>query len=194
MLNSGASQHFTFDINDFVEYEAIEPIPLRTATNFMTIIGKGTVILYINEKAVRLNPVYHVLDISHRLLSLGQFLKSRLFSRGSACKISLYEEDIEFLTFHPRTEDDSIYIIRTLLGAQLTAAKIETIYSADFETMHRRLAHPSKEVIQKAGKHIKDFLSGPLFAHQTPVLLVSITPTNKTKSVRATLPQQLPVH
>jgi hypothetical protein len=157
MLDSGASRHFTFDINDFVEYEATESIPLRTATSFTTIVGKGTVILYINEKAVRLSPLYHVPDISHRLLSLGQFLKSRLFSRGSAREISLYEEDVEFLTFHPRTEDDSIYVIRTLLEAQLTAAKIETIYSADFGIMHRRLAHPSKEVIQKAGKHVKDF-------------------------------------
>jgi hypothetical protein len=41
-----------------VEYEAIESIPLRTATNFTTIIGKGTVILYVNKKAVRLSPVY----------------------------------------------------------------------------------------------------------------------------------------
>jgi hypothetical protein len=74
MLDSGASQHFTFDLNDLVDYEAIEPIPLRTATNFTTIIGKGTVILYISKRAVRLNPVYFVPDISHRLLSLGQFL------------------------------------------------------------------------------------------------------------------------
>ena len=194
MLDSGASRHFTFDINDFVEYEAIESIPLRTATSFTTIIGKGTVILYINEKAVRLSPVYHVPDISHRLLSLGQFLKSGLFSRGSAREISLYEEETEFLTFHPRTEDDSIYVIRTLLGAQLTAAKIETIYSADFEIMHRRLAHPSKEVIQKAGKHVKDFPHVEIPKEHLCTGCAQGKMTNKTfppSNTRATAPFEL---
>ena len=43
-----------------------------------------------------------------------------------------------------------------LLGADITA-QFATIYSIGFEIMHHRLAHPSKDVIIKAKKHIKDF-------------------------------------
>ena len=45
MLDSGASMHFTHDINDFVDYEAITPIPCKTATSVTSIIGKGAIIL-----------------------------------------------------------------------------------------------------------------------------------------------------
>ena len=34
---------------------------------------------------------------------------------------------------------------------------INTIYSVDFDIIHRGLAHPSKEVLLKARKHLKDF-------------------------------------
>jgi hypothetical protein len=32
-----------------------------------------------------------------------------------------------------------------------------TIYGINYDTLHRQLVHPSKEVLQKARKHIKDF-------------------------------------
>ena len=34
---------------------------------------------------------------------------------------------------------------------------LSTVYNVDFETMHRHLAHPSGEVLRKAGKYVKDF-------------------------------------
>ena len=101
MLDSGASRHFTFDINDYVDYETTAEVLVRTANSFTKIIGKGTVIITVDGKTVRINPVYHVPDLSCRLLSLGQFLRSGLFSRGSAREISLHEEEKEFLTFYP---------------------------------------------------------------------------------------------
>ena len=39
MLDSGASMHFTFDIEDFVDYQAIAPIPVKTATTVTSITG-----------------------------------------------------------------------------------------------------------------------------------------------------------
>ena len=47
-------------------------------------------------------------------------------------------------------------MIKSLLGSEEDYS-LSTIYSVDFETMHRRLAHPSGEVLQKAGKYVKDF-------------------------------------
>ena len=43
MLDSGASMHFTNDMNDFVEYQPIPPINVKTAINSVSIKGKGTV-------------------------------------------------------------------------------------------------------------------------------------------------------
>ena len=77
LLDSGASRHFTHDINEFVEYEAIDPVPLRMATNYTWIKGKGTVILLLNQRKVRISPVFHVPEISSQLFSLGQFLSEK---------------------------------------------------------------------------------------------------------------------
>ena len=34
---------------------------------------------------------------------------------------------------------------------------LDTVYTLDYGVLHRRLAHPSKDVLQKARKHLKDF-------------------------------------
>ena len=48
MLDSGASWHFTYDANNFVELEAIPPIPIYTANGRTNITGKGTVIFTVD--------------------------------------------------------------------------------------------------------------------------------------------------
>ena len=156
MLDSGASWHFTYDTSDFVELEAIPPVPIYTANWRTDITGKGTVIFTVDGRTIRVYPVYHVLDINTRLLSLGQFLQSGLHLRGSAREITLTQRQEEFLTFYPRRANDTIHVIQMLLGADITAQFV-TISSIDFKIMHHQLAHPSKDVIIKAKKHIKDF-------------------------------------
>ena len=101
MLNSGASWHFTYDTNDFIELEAITPLPIYTANGQTEITGKGTVIFMVDRCTIRVYPIYYIPDIKTRLLSLGQFLQSRLHSRGSAHDITLYKGQEELLTFHP---------------------------------------------------------------------------------------------
>ena len=157
MLDSGASLHFTNDLDDFIEYEAIAPVEIRTATTVTHVIGRGTVILTVDGVAIRISPVHYIPDLTTRLLSLGQFLRSGLSSRGSARSVTVYDkEGKDLLTFHPRHENDSIYVIWSLVGKQ-NCAEVSTIYAVDFEVMHRRLAHPSNDVMRKAGRHIKDF-------------------------------------
>ena len=156
MLDSGTSWHFTYDTNDLIELEAITPLPIYTANRQTEITGKGTVIFTVDGCTIRVYPIYYIPDIKTCLLSLGLFLQSGLHSRGSARDITLYKGQEEFLAFHPRRANDTLYIIKTLLGAEITA-QFATIYSINFEIMHRWLAHPSKDVIIKAKKHIKDF-------------------------------------
>ena len=42
-------------------------------------------------------------------------------------------------------------------AVELSAHMIANVYSLDYETLHRCLAHPSREVLRRAGKHVKDF-------------------------------------
>ena len=102
MLDSGTSWHFTYDTNDFVELEAITPLPIYTANGQTEITGKGTVIFTVDRSTIRVYPIYYIPDIKTCLLSLGQFLQSGLHSRGSARDITLYKGQDEFLAFHPR--------------------------------------------------------------------------------------------
>ena len=101
MLDSGALWHFTYDANDFVELEAIPPVPIYTANGRTDITGKGTVIFTVDERTIRVYPVYHVPDINTRLLSLGQCIQSGLHLRGSAREITLTQRQEEVLTFYP---------------------------------------------------------------------------------------------
>jgi hypothetical protein len=89
MLDSGASMHFTNDINDFIEYQTIPPIIIRTATSQTSVVGKGAVLLMVDQEIVRVQPVYHIPELNTKLLSLRMFLKNGLHSRGSACSIIL---------------------------------------------------------------------------------------------------------
>ena len=49
-----------------------------------------------------------------------------------------------------------IYVIQSLLGTEVDYS-LSTVYNMDFEIMHQRLTYPSSEVLQKAGKYVKDF-------------------------------------
>ena len=158
LLDSGASRHFTYDINDFVEYKSITPMPLLTANGRAEAIGQGTVILVLNDRAIRINGVLYVPDLTTRLLSLGQFHKSGLHSRGSDCQISLYDANTkkDFVTFYPRNNQSTLYEIWAL-QKNPNSKYLQTIYKVNFEIMHKRLAHPSDDVLRKASENTKGF-------------------------------------
>ena len=109
---------------------------VRTANGSTSIAGRGTVIFTVNNERIRLYPVFYIPDLNDRLLSLSQFHRSGLSSRGDACTIVLYDGNDEvFLLFYPRTANSTIYVLQSLLGTEEDYG-LSTIYSVDFETMH----------------------------------------------------------
>ena len=161
LLDSGASLHYTGNINDFVEYQPLlTPSEIRTATSVTQMVGKGTVILTLETgEHIRIFPVYYVPGLVSRLLSLGTFLQKGMFAAGAKHSIRVLKGSNRFLTFYPRHENNSIYVIYSLAAkdSEDLFSAIKSVYTNDYETMHRRLAHPSKDVLQKARKHLKDF-------------------------------------
>jgi hypothetical protein len=89
LLDSGASMHFTNDINDFIDYQVIKPIKVVTANISTQVTGKGAVILTVGDKAIQIEPVYHIPDLTTKLISLGKFLHNSLHTRGSNRSISV---------------------------------------------------------------------------------------------------------
>ena len=157
---SGASLHFTNSVDDFINYEVLEGNKsVKTANSSAQMIGKGTIIIVLSTgEAVRIYLVYHVPDLNCKLLSLGTFLQSGLKCVGTSRSIWIVQGPHPFMTFLPRSETDSIFVVKSIAAKDTDIhMALNTIYGIDYETMHRRLAHPSKEVLLKARKHLKDF-------------------------------------
>ena len=66
LIDSGASEHFTYDINNFVDYEVLKNhSSVRTANSTAEVRGRGTVIIVLTTgEIVRISPVYHVPTLS----------------------------------------------------------------------------------------------------------------------------------
>ena len=81
LLDSGASSHFCFNLNDFIEYRKYKPHErtlVTTAAHMIYVEGEGAVLLKhkVNGRTIKthLKHVLHVPQITTRLLSIGQFL------------------------------------------------------------------------------------------------------------------------
>ena len=86
LIDSGASEHFTYDINGFVDYEELKNhLSVKTANSTAEVRGRGTVIIVLTTgDVVRISPVYHVPTLSCQLLAMGKFLQSGYTSTGNS--------------------------------------------------------------------------------------------------------------
>ena len=160
MIDSGASLHFTGDINNFVEYSPLKTnIHVQSTNSSTKITGSGTVIIQlITGDILQIFPVYYVPGLHIWLLSVGTFLQTGLHCKGTASSIRILNGFLSFLTFYPRNEISSVCVIRSLAAQEVNLfGAMNMIYKVEFEIIHQRLGHPSKDVLQKARKHLKDF-------------------------------------
>ena len=158
MMDSGASAHFTFDINDFIEYEPFgknDRPAVNTAKHTVYVEGKGTVLITHEENGdevtTRLSPVLLIKGLHVRLLSMGVFLQQGLLVRGDCKELAICNtiSHTPFITCHPFGRGDTIY---WLCAEIATVLEGQCIYSVDYELMHKRLGHPSKDVMAQFPK------------------------------------------
>lgn len=161
ILDSGASIHFTNNLSDFVTYKPVkEHMPVATANGHTRVAGKGTVLIEgIDIKTKRpyrhfIEDVHYIPSLLVRLLSMGQFLQNGLKAIGDSQAISLHSGSALFMRFYPRRERDSIYIL--IASGDTSKASAASI---DYDIMHRRFGHPSKDALVKAKKHTLRFPS-----------------------------------
>lgn len=103
---------------------------------------------------------------------MGEFLTSGLLVRGSAEKISLYSEknkNVDAVTCKPRQSGQTIFWAETRVQSAASLQKVETVYSVNYDLLHKRFGHPSKDVLRKAQEHTKNFPKGITFPKENPV-------------------------
>ncbi|EPQ57798.1 hypothetical protein GLOTRDRAFT_126286 [Gloeophyllum trabeum ATCC 11539] len=164
-------------MSDFIDFEEFkQPATASTANGFARILGFGTTVLnyYIKDVGnitTRLFPVYYIPDLNICLMSLGVLLQDKLKVSGNDRHISLYEKGLRepLFRFLPRQPGDTIYSVSTIPAPDAYSI-FPTIYAVDYGIMHRRMGHPSKEVLRQAREHTKGFPTNLEFPSEDPVM------------------------
>jgi len=85
LLDSGASAHFTNNFNTFIKYQPyVKPCHSQTANDLASVLGEGTVLIWLNENIVRLSPTIYMPICTFQLVSLGTLLKNNCLYVQSA--------------------------------------------------------------------------------------------------------------
>jgi len=163
LLDSGASRHFTGDIGDFASYNALKRAHYaKTANGVALIAGIGMVLLRCldhnsgAEKVITLTQVLHMPGATACLISMGEMLQQNYRVTGDKRGISLTHK-AERLWFGPDPEDNRNIIFGIRSIPIIRSNYIASVSKVDYDIMHRRFGHPSKEVLQRMQKHMQHF-------------------------------------
>ena len=130
-------------------------IAVHTAKHTVYVEGKGTVLIthFKNDEEVttRLYPILLIKGLHVRLLSMGVFLQQCLLVQGDYQELAICNtlSHTPFITCEPLNKGDTIY---WLFAEIATVQEGQCIYSVDYELMHKRLGHPSKDVMAQFPK------------------------------------------
>src|SRR6266545_2184574 len=97
-------------------------------------------------------------QLTQRILSLGQFLKEgmRIYGNDAMMTLLIPGKNIPVMQCVPRTHQGTIY---WLMAESVSHGTIHSIFKEDYDLMHRRFGHPSKEVLCRAQDKTKGFPS-----------------------------------
>jgi hypothetical protein len=111
----------------------------------------------IDSKTVKtcLEHVLHMLQITTRLLSMGQFLLQEMHVAEDAPNISLLHKSTNVIMCKPLYNGSTIFILEAT-PVQLNQSAL-VIYKVDYKLMHKHLGHPSKDVLTNASNYVKGF-------------------------------------
>ena len=153
LLDSGASRHFTSNLGDFASYQVLKHKHYaKTANGVAEIAGIGTVLLQClghntgDEKVVKLTQVLHMPGASACLISMGEMLLHNYRVAGDKKGISLIGKANQlWFGTDPEDEHGVIFGIRSI--PTIRSNYIASVSKVDYDIMHQRFGHPSKEVL-----------------------------------------------
>jgi len=160
LLDSGASAHFTYNFDAFVEYQPyVKPHHSQMANGLAPVLGEGTILVWFNGNIVRLSPTIYMPTCTFQLVLLGTLLKNNCLYMQSAEGYMHIIDDCtkrDVISFHTHG-DSTMYWIRAPPVHDIISMSIDMI-TIDYELLHCRLGHPSKD-LRAICKHVKDFPS-----------------------------------
>ena len=178
MIDSGASVHVTPDLNDFAEYQSFDkPKPIYTADkqSQVVLLGEGTVFLEIENSNVhkhfiKLEKVCYMPEASHRLISSGQ-LKLQGWNEQSDKHSTIFslKSGQEILKAYPRHANEPIHWVLTQTVRPDKSNMDYNAYVVNYDTWHKRLGHPSKNVLKHTLEHTKGFDEKVVFPSTNPI-------------------------
>jgi len=146
LLDSGTSCHFTGDIGDFASYNQLK------RAHYAKMAGIGTVLLWCldhnsgDEKVVTLTQVLHMPGTTAHIISMGEMLQHNYRVTGDKQGINLTNK-AECLWFGPDPEDDRNIIFGIRSIPIIRSNYIASVSKVNYDIMHQRFGHPSKEVL-----------------------------------------------
>ena len=163
MADSGASGCFTHTKSDLSEFEVLDDkdLVVKTAskTNSLRITGRGAIMIThkITHKGksrsvtTQLYPVYYLPGLLTRLISIGQLLNSGLELRGSSSLLSFTATACNsiwpMMQCKPHSLGQNLHWLSARLTSKHSLLALSLVHTIDYDIMHRRFAHPSKDVL-----------------------------------------------
>ena len=155
---------FTNSASDFSELQLFDKDkrpPVSTANGRTYIIGHGTVFIKVkpNDEIMRIHPVFYLPGAISRLLSMGQLLHGKLCLYGEENTLTFTHVESNNVAIVARSNliHENIYWVDTQIvsGSDLTA--LSSIHEDSYDLWHRRLGHPSSQVLDKFKSHTNNF-------------------------------------
>jgi hypothetical protein len=185
MADSGAGNCFMHMQSNLSKFEVLDDneLVVKTAskTNSLKIKGKRAWII-MDEVTHRgkkqlvtscLYPVYYLPGLTHRLLSIGHMLNNGFELKGSSSllEISAKTASIKWLLlqFRPLSPGQNLYWLSARLTSRHAMLDLFSVFTVDYDIMHRHFAHPNKNVLRHASGNTKNFPSNMLFPSTDPV-------------------------
>jgi hypothetical protein len=118
-------------------------------------------------KTTHLYPVLYIPGLSVKLLSMGSFLHDMQEVHGTVKHITFHDAltNKPLLSVYPRSPWDTIFWV---IPQKIKEVSVTTIYKVDYDMWHKRLGHPSKDVLKRA-KELKDFPNDLVFPEHSPL-------------------------
>jgi hypothetical protein len=120
-----------------------------------------------------LYPVYYLPGLSHRLLSIGHMLNNGFELKGSSSLLEISAKTASttwlLLQFRPSSPGQNLYWLSARLTSKHAMLALSSVFTADYNIMHRCFAHPNKDVLRHASGNTKNLPSNMSFPSTDPV-------------------------
>jgi len=163
MLDSRATVHISPYMADFIDYvPALVKGHVCTAEGPMDLVveGSGTVLIQhvfhykgkSHKELLRLQEVLYIPGVIARFTSLVHLLKEGLCIYGDAAGMNLFtRENDKVPLMHAEPWDSKILF--WLKAEQPSLNGVESVFTTDYDLLHCRLGHPSKDVQKQTQWH-----------------------------------------